>query len=375
MPTIIINQEAFLTLYAERLGINRNDLGDERIRMGMALYHSIYLPTSALIEVRMNELDLQAIYNAFGYTPNVPSLSTATLSVTIAQPAPSGGYLLPSPFTVTQQGKRFRAVGDLRIRAGQTSGTAEIKAEVQGSLGTPVDGTAQITQSVGWLRGAVITIGGITPGLDGDDTTVIAQQFRTFAAHPDALVRADDHAEWVRLNIDEVPRAIARERTEASYSPAGWVLGPGTAGHLTVAIVGPNGGQAPEELINETKSQLLRWSIPYGADALHVVPVDLRPISGSIVVSATPTVDHDILIENILDELNVLLSWQTWPDDRHVYAGEIWSRLSAVAGVNHVQNVTLSGRLLDGTTDTQKYELFPWELPINGFSPASITVV
>lgn len=376
MPTIIINQEAFLTLWAERLGVSRNDLGDDRIRMGLALYHGAYLPTSALVELRMNELDLQAIYSAFGYTPNVPSLATATLTVTIAQPAPAGGYLLPAPFTITQLGKRFRAVSDLFVRGGQTTATAEIKAEVQGELGTPEDGTAQITQSVGWLRGAIIRIGGITPGLDGDDSSIIAQQFRTFAAHPDALVRADDHANWVRLFIDEVPRAIARERTESIYTQElGWTLGPGTAGHLTVAVVGPNGAQADADLLARTKHGLLQRSIPYGAEALHVVPVDMREIGGTITVKAGPTVDHDVLVQNILDELGVMLSWQTWPEDQHVYAGEVWSRLAQVPGVMHVQNVNLTGRLLDGSMSDSVYELFPWELPVNRFTPMSITVV
>lgn len=377
MSAFIINQEGIVDLFADRLQVNRNDLANDDLRFALAFYHAFYLPSAALIEIRANELDQLAFYQALGFTPNVASFSVATLTVTVSAPPTTVPYHLAAPFVVTQAGKQFLATTDLHIPVGQIQGTTQIVAQTQGAAGTPVNGTAQVNISVGWLRGAVILVDSITPGIDGDDRETIAAKFREFAANPESLVRAADHASWLMENGgDIVGRVIAAARTETDYGPGGWVLGPNVEGHLTVAFLLPDGGLPSAQNIVDVKAMLLEQTVPYGPDALHVVPISIQPITGSIVIKAVPSIDHEILQQSAISAVNTYLSWEGWQHGRHVYAGELWSILSQVNGVDHVQSVQLNGRYLaGGPPSPDVYELFPWELPNGGFNTSTVTVV
>lgn len=373
MPAFVINQESMLSLWARTLGVNRHDLSEDDLRFGLALYHGGYLPIAMLMEVRANELDITALYQALGFTPNVPSVATATLVVNTVNAPTSTPYHLKAPFAVTQDGKEFMATTDLTIPVGQNSGSVTIVAQTQGAIGTPTEGFARITPSVGWLLGASIVITAVTPGIDGDDRATMAAQVREFVANPEALVRADDHANWLMRNNSRVSRAIASARTEVTYDGS-WMKGPGEAGHLMVAALDESGGVPSPELLGEIKDQLLVETIPYGPDALHVVPIHIQNISGQITVKATPSVDHEVLIESIISRLDTLLSWRNWPQDKHVYAGEIWSSLAGLNGVSHVQLVELDGRTLPSAPSTSVFELQPWELPRSGFNAGMVTI-
>ena len=377
MSAFIINQEGIVDLFADRLQVNRNDLANDDLRFALAFYHAFYLPAAALIELRANELDQLAFYQALGFTPNVSSFSVATLTVTVPSPPTTVPYHLAAPFAVSQGGKQYLATTDLHIPVGQIQGSTQIVAQVQGAAGTPENGTAQVNISVGWLRGAVILIDSITPGIDGDDRETIAAKFREFAANPESLVRAADHASWLMENGgDIVGRAIASARTETSYSTGGWVLGPNIEGHLTVAFLLPGGGLPSAQNIVDVKAMLLEQTIPYGPEALHVVPIDVRPVTGQVVIKATPSIDHEVLQQSAVSAINTHLSWEAWPHGRDVYAGEIWSILSRLNGVDHVQSVELHGRSISGgTPPPDVYELFPWELPDGGFTIPAVTVI
>ena len=148
MSSYLIDQEAWLAFYAERIGVDPANLGERDIRLGLALYHAAYLPAAATIELRLNELDLLQRYAEFGFVPDVPSAATGKVKVVIQNPAVNS-YTLMAPFVVTQGDLRFVATEALTIPAGGTIGMATIRAELQGVDGTPQEAAASITVSAG----------------------------------------------------------------------------------------------------------------------------------------------------------------------------------------------------------------------------------
>lgn len=368
----IINQEAFLDSYASRLNVNRDDLGDERITLALALYHGVYLPTAALVELRTNELDIEARYAEFGFQPNLITTATADLEVTVDAAPVSSQYFLAAPFVVTQGDLKFLATQDLVIPAGRATATVTIKAQLQGAAGTPTEGTARIATSVGWLRGASIRIDNITPGTDGDDLQAVQGAFRSYVANPTALVRAVDHADWVADNVEGVARAIAEARLEVTYDGTAWTKG-GTTGHLTVAMIMTDGALPTAEELANAKADLLLETIPYGAQALHVVPIDLVDVTGAVTVKLREGADPDTVKNAVVDAINAHLGWDSWEHGRHVYAGDMWNVVNAASGVQFTKAISVNGELLDGTPSSSVLELEAWQLPEGKFTTAMIT--
>lgn len=368
----LIDQEAWLAYYAERLGVSPETLGERDIRLGLALYHAAYLPTAATIELRHNELDLETRYAEFGFTPNAPSFATAKVRVQV-QAAPATNYTLAAPFVVTQGDKRFIATEPLVVPAGQTIGMAAVKAELQGAEGTPQEAAAVITVAVGWLRGAAITLTDVTPGRDGDDLEAIAADFRAYAFNPQALVRAEDHAAFVTNNNATIGRALFAPRTEVTFSGT-YSKTPNVPGHLTLALIGSDGSAPAPQAVTDVKNQLLGVTVPYGATALHVVPAAPASVAGSINAVIQPGRDQAAIKEDIVIALESFLSWRSWPDNRHVRAGDIWGAVAEVPGVRYVTSVTVVGKLLGGSGSTSVVELEPWEYPVNNFTSSDLTL-
>lgn len=369
----LIDQEAWLAFYAERLEVDPANLGERDIRLALALYHGAYLPTAATVELRANELDLRERYAEFGFTPNAPSFATAKVRVTL--PSAGTAYSLAAPFIVRQGDLTFIATSPLSIPAGSTSGEADIIAQLQGADGTPDEAAATITTAVGWLRGATVEITNVSPGRDGDTTDVIRSEFRAYAFNPQALVRADDHADWVTTNYSNIGRAYAHPRTEVAFNGGTYSKVTNVAGHLTLALLTSAGGIPSADEVDEVKAGLLLRTIPYGADALHVVPAVPLAINGGVSAVVEPGFDHDEIKASIVEAIDAHLDWRSWPHNRHVYSGDIWGAVSDTTGVRYVTNVALDGSTLNGTPSTRVQELEPWEFPSSSFTVADVTLV
>lgn len=372
MSSYLIDQEAWLAFYAERIGVDPANLGERDIRLGLALYHAAYLPAAATIELRLNELDLLQRYAEFGFVPDVPSAATGKVKVVIQNPAVNS-YTLMAPFVVTQGDLRFVATEALTIPAGGTIGMATIRAELQGVDGTPQEAAASITVSAGWLRGAAISITDVTPGRDGSDLAAISAEFQAYAFNPQALVRAEDHAAYARDHHPGVGRALHAARTQVTYSGS-YSKTLNSPGHLSLALITPDGAAADNTVINEVKAKLLRVTVPYGDTALHVVPAYPVPIDGTIEAVMQAGRDVAAQKEDILVALADHLSWRNWPDNRHVFAGDLWGVISEVPGIRYVTKVEVSGEDLGGSPSSTVYELEPWEFPTSAFQATDITL-
>lgn len=371
----LIDQEAWLAFYAERLQVSPENLGERDIRLALALYHGIYLPTAATIELRSNELDLRQRFAEFGFEPDVASFATAKVRVTVPAAPAGGSYSLAAPFIVVQGDLRFIATEALVIPVGQTVGEAEIKAEMQGRDGTPDEAAASITASAGWLRGATVVIADVSPGRDGSEIAEIRTLFRAYAFNPQALVRDVDHADYVGLNFPDIGRAFASARTEVLYTPPStYTKTAPKAGHLTLALVDQAGGAATDAQTTAVKDALLHVTVPYGASALHVIPAQPVPISGTIGAVIEPGADEDDIKTNMLEAIQRHLDWRTWPHERPVFAGQLWGAIASVPNVRYIVDITLNGRLLDATPDALVYELEPWEYPTPSIAAGDITL-
>lgn len=355
----LIGQEAWLSFYAERLGVTPADLGERDIRLALALYHGAYLPTAATVELRANELDQEQRYLEFGFEPNTPSFATGKVKVVL--PTASGtGYTLSAPFVVRQGDLAFIATERLTIPAGSNSGEAAIIAQLQGEGGTPQEATATITVSAGWLRGATISITDVSPGRDGDTTDVIRSEFRAYAFNPQALVRADDHADWVTNNYSDIGKATAFSRTRLTYNSGIHNKQLNVAGHMSLVLVGSDGGIPEPALISSVKEAMLLTSIPYGSDALHLVPGLPASVTGTITAVMEPGLDEEEVKTAVVEALAEHLSWRTWPSGRAVYAGDLWAVVAAVPGVDHVTGLSVGSG--------NEMMLQPWQHPESGYT-------
>jgi len=370
----LIDQEAWLAFYAERLGVSVENLGDRDVRLAHALYHGAYLPTAASLELRFNELDMLQRYAEFGFEPNTPSFAVAKVRVTLPSAPVTGSYTMAAPFVVTQGNLRFVAAEPLTIAQGETVGEAEIVAEMQGADGTPQEAAASITVSVGWLRGAAIEITDVTPGRDGDSAEKVRSDFRAYAFNPQALVRAEDHAAWIEDNDENAARAMATARVEVTFNGSVYSKTDPAAGHLTLAIIAPGGTQPDSSALTAMHSAMMLKTVPYGTDRLHLVPAAPLDIDGTIAAVIEPGLDQAEVKSSILDAIEQLLDWQTWPHRRHVYSGDIWGVVNDVVGVRYATSILLNGALLDGTPDTTVAELEPWEYPRSVFVDTDITL-
>lgn len=370
----LIDQESFLSFFAQRLGVEPANLGERDIRLALALYHGAYLPMAATIELRANELDLRQRYAEFGFEPNTPSFATAKVRVTVPTAPTTSGYHLAAPFIVTQGDKRLIATEPLTIAVGQTVGEATVKAELQGADGTPDEAAATIAVAAGWLRGATITLTDVTPGRDGSSLAEIQSEFRAYAFNPQALVRDVDHADYVQREFPAVARALAVARTETSFDGSTYTKDAPKAGHLTLALFDASGNGASAEVLGQVKTALLQVTVPYGASALHVVPGERVDVTGTIKALTPPGLATDDTKQLILDAIDTLLDWRSWPHNRHVYSGDIWRVVNSVSAVRYATAVDLTGQLLDGTPDDDVRELEPWQAPRSGFTLADITL-
>lgn len=370
----LVDQESWLSFFAERLEVDPSNLAERDIRLALALYHGTYLPTAAVIELRASEVDLKARYGEFGYNPGLSTFATATLKVTIPVAPNSASYVLNPPFIVKQGDITLIATSPLTIEVGSTTGTCDLRSQAQGALGTPEEAAADITTSVGWLRGATITITNVTPGRDGDDLASIQRAFRAYANNPSALVRADDHETYLEDNVPPVVRALATERYDVSYSGGTYTDNGATDGHLAVAVF-KDGGLPPNATeLTDIHTALVAKSVPYGDARLHVVPGALVTIDGAIDITLEDGADQDTTIQNVLDALDALLSWTDWPKGDHVHVGALWSTVLNANGVKRINSFTLNGQLLDTTPSTEVYELEVWEMPASSFVIGDITV-
>jgi hypothetical protein len=366
--SVLIDQEAWLAYYAEQLGVEVVSLGERDLRLALALYHAAYLPTAATVELRANELDLQQRYAEFGFEPNTPTFATGRVSVELRNAATTT-YTLAAPFTVRQGDLTFIATEPLTVAAGQTTGSAAIVAQLQGEAGTPQEAAATIGPSVAWLRGAAITITDVVDGQDGGTTEEIRAAFRAFAFNPEALVRAEDHAAYAETEFDFIGRALAHARTRITNDDGTYSAETEVEGHLSLALISSSGGQPTDEQVAEVKEGLLRLTVPYGEDALHVVKAAPMSITGTITVTVEPGVDHDDLKALIADAVNDFLDWRTWPTGRDVHAGDMWRVIDAVENVRYVNSVVLQGPNGDVTT------LQPWQYPEGGFTTANVQLI
>ena len=366
--SVVIDQEAWLAYYAERLGVDAISLGERDIRLALALYHGVYLPTAATVEYRANELDLRQRYAEFGFVPNVPTFATGRIKVVLRNAATTT-YNLNAPFVVRQGDLSFLATEPLIIPAGQVEGSAAIVAQMQGEAGTPQEAAAQITTSVAWLRGAAQTITDVVAGRDGGTSEEIRAEFRAFAFNPQALVRAEDHAAHVESTHSFIGRAYAHARTRITVAGGGYNAVSPIEGHLSLALISSNGGQPTDDQVEAVKADLLRHTVPYGEEALHVVKAVPRTITGTVTATIEPGVDQEDLQALIADALNDFIDWRTWPAGRHVHAGDMWRVINAVENVRYVNAVVLAGSNRDVTT------LQPWQFPVGGFSPSDISLI
>lgn len=365
--SLVIDQEAWVAYYAERLGVEVVDLGEADLRLALALYHAAYLPTAATVEYRANELDLKQRYAEFGFKPNVPTFATGKVSVTLANSATST-YNLPAPFIVRQGDLSFVATEALTIPAGSTTGEASIVAQMQGEDGTPQEAAASITTAVAWLRGAAINITDVSPGRDGGTSDEIQAEFRAYAFNPQALVRAEDHASYLENEFAFVGRAYAHARTSITESDGTYTSESPAEGHLAIALISSSGGIPTDDQVAEAKEALLRVTVPYGEEALHVVKASPVSISGSVSVTVEPGVDEEEVAELIAEALNDFLDWRTWPSGRDVHAGDMWRVIDDVANVRYVNSVVLAGLSPEVIT------LEPWQYPVGAFTASGITL-
>lgn len=366
--SLLIDQEAWLAYFAERLGVDTTALGERDLRLALALYHGAYLPTAATVELRANELDLKQRYAEFGFTPNTPTFATAKVKVVLRNAALST-YSLAAPFTVRQGDLTFTATEPLVVPSGQTQGTAAIVAQMQGAAGTPQENAAaSIGPSVAWLRGAAITIVDVVEGQDGGTTEEIQAAFRAFAFNPQALVRAEDHATYVETEFPFIGRAYAYPRTKIEVTGGVYSATTNTAGNLSIALVAANGGQPSDDQVNAIKTALLAVTVPYGSATLHVVKAVPKTVSGSVSAIAEPGADPAEVKALVAEALNDFVDWRTWPAGRDVHAGDMWAVIDTVPGVRYVTDVVLDN------ADDEVISLDPWEYPVGDFEPADITL-
>lgn len=366
--SLLIDQEAWLAYFAERLGIDASDLSERDTRLALALYHAVYLPTAATVELRATELDLQQRYAEFGFVPNVPTFATGRIKVTLRNAATTT-YSLNAPFIVRQGDLSFLATEPLIIPAGQVEGSAAIVAQMQGKAGTPQEAAAQITTSVAWLRGAAQVITDVVEGKDGDTTEEIRAAFRAFAFNPQALVRAEDHAAHVENEHSFIGRAFAHARTRITVTGGSYSSESPIEGHLSLALISSNGGQPTDEQVEAVKADLLRRTVPYGEEALHVVKAVPMSVTGTITATVEPGVDHDDLKALIAEAVNEFLDWRTWPAGRDVHAGDMWRVIDNVENVRYVNSVVLQGPNSDVAT------LQPWQYPQGAFTPDNVQLI
>lgn len=370
---MLISQEQFLSFYADKLGVNREDLGDENIRLAYAFYHAFYLPGTALIENRANELDLKWRYDALGFQADVPTISVGTIRVRIAQNATTE-LRIRHPFRVQQDGKIFVASQDLVIAPGTNEATFTVTAQEEGRNGTPSLDSASINIAASWLIGASIVFVSITPGEDGLSDEEIQGRFRSFAFQPVALVRGVDHEDAVEREFDYVTRAIARERTRVVFSGGTYSETLNITGYLSIGVINQGGDQSTQAELDEIKEKILRLSVPYGRDRLNIYPLLVQEIFATMTVRREPGVPVDAVRENIIAALDVYLNWESWEGDI-IYTGDLWAVVKNVAGVEQINKLRISGRDSQGRPSDTEFYLRPWQLPGNGVTTDSITVL
>ena len=356
----IIGQEAWLSDYADRLGIPRNTLSDDQIRSALAFYHAAYLPTAATVE-RRTELDLQATYARFGFEPNVPTLSTAALVVTVATPPAASPLTLPAGFLGVQGSVQFMAQEPLTIPVGsRESNPVQVKSMTLGAAGSLSNDAARISSAVGWLRGASIVLQNAVPGKDGDDLATIQRDFAAYASNPKALVQASDHAYWAEENFpDEVERAVGIARANISYARPQYDATMPASGHLSVALFDPSGEQPGEDVVEAVKAGML------------------KSVLGTIEVTRIASADDSVVQAAVLSALDDYLNWRTWDErNRAVRVGDMWALVRSVPSVAYVNDVSLRAATDElGNPSTTVMALEPWELPVSGFYAPDIEVV
>lgn len=250
----------------------------------------------------------------------------------------------------------------LTIEMGKHVGSAPVTATVEGSVGTPTAGLAQVSASVAWMLGAKATLSSIAPGRVGENVVDIRRKFQQYAFVPNTLVRGIHYRNWLLSHDPELGRVLALERTRVTFNDGYTVTDP-APGYLSIALL--DADLAPTNLVKrqQLKQAVLDISLPYDASRLSFVPVSVQQINGTIEVMLSDGADQDMTVANILEALDALLNPLTWEQGRDVYVGQLYTVAQKVPGIDYVQRVTLQGR----GADDQTYELMGWELPISGF--------
>ncbi len=378
MSAYVMDQEAWLSEFAEYVGINRDYLGHEAIRFALAAYHTMYLPVAAVVEKRIVTKDILDTYRKFGYEPNVPSYSTSSLVVTVPNAPTVTPYVLEAGVVGIQDGLRFITQSELVIALGQTSSNlVPVVSRTLGLLGTLKNGSAILTRSVGWLRGASISLTNTLGGKDGSTIDEIAREFGVFATKPKSLVEDSDHTFYVSEKFPEFGRVITIPRAQVIWTGSDYQAEIPKAGYITVAATYLDGVTPGEAKLREVADSLLDVSVPYGGTTLegeiriNTIPIRIAQIEGVVEIVKQIGADDLVLKNAIANALNTYLDWRTWDTRRAtVIAGELWGVIAKVEGVAYVQKVYFTNI----AANQESYQLKAWELPISGFTPATIFI-
>lgn len=278
---------------------------------------------------------VEVLLRLFGLTKDEGARATASATFTV-QAGPE--RVIPSGTSLTfgtgPDATAFATDVGLTIPAGATSGTVAITATDIGSTpnGTPAGTRLEVVDSIAYVDGAVLATdvaGGREPEADHDfldrGTTMLSRLTTTLVL--------PEHFTAAALDDVRVSRAFTVDMYDPTQAPPA-----DRPGHVTVAVLGPDGVPLSGEVKAELESSLESMAI--AILDVHVVDAPVTTVDIAVTVTRQPFYTDEQVEASVEAALRSWLDPDTWPYQAAVWRNEIVSVVDQAEGVARVVDVT-----------------------------------
>ncbi|BAY23707.1 hypothetical protein NIES2100_34990 [Calothrix sp. NIES-2100] len=285
----------------------------------------------------INKLPLALVVKFLKLTGVEQSLGTkavTTLNFTLTSPQ-SIPFTIPEGFEVVDSSGIYSFFTDanLVIPPGLTSGSVTATAEEVGSAYNLSAYTiTSPTQPLSFLS----QVNNIEPASGGTDTETLDQTIARGLTElrVRSLVSADDYETAAETILGEgsVAKAIgllSKDKTKEEL------------GAVHIFLLNANQEPANDAQLNLVSNSLSK-RIQLGT-ILYVSPMDLLPISGSLIAKLTPGANIDQTIADLWDAYQNYLNPSTYPVGQDVVMNEVEYHLRLTGGIVNIQTLTLNG--------------------------------
>lgn len=263
--------------------------------------------------------------------------ATLTLADGLGYTIPTGTrFYLPLP---TRTVVFLLEPPDVQIASGQTSATLNLISSTNTAAANGVEPPTRLILAdqlhmVQTVQLATVVTGGRDPETDEAWRDRGVARFRRFS---DALV-VPRHFDAALDEDPRVGRVVTIDLWDGSVAAPGPVGG--DPGHVTVAVIGPDGALLPAADRTE-----LETTVEAQAAAMldvHVVDVEVDEVTVAATINVRPDYDQTVVLDAANTRVREYIDPLTWPADEPIRHYELISELDRVPGVNYVVSVTIN---------------------------------